>query len=149
MSLAGMIPTEPQSTQRWHREILLSVSDTDRKFLCDIANSNAPRSNHLRVNAAQMQLSSDRRVYKLHRVQPEVGNEFLAARVRWRCHFDHSRADRQLRSSGQVFRAQIHVEIKLIAGELPATFVLRDERSDASIHNVDLHVMVRRTVRSF
>ena len=58
-------------------------------------------------------------------------------------------SDRESRSGGQIFLAQIHVDVELIAGEWPMFFLLGDERRHASVHDVDLHFRMRRAVRSF
>src|SRR5882672_4667193 len=94
------------------------------KFLRHLANANCTALNNPGVDAAQMQLSSHRGIHKLHCVETKAGDEFLAAGVRWRCHFNHRGTDRQLRSSGQVFGAEIHIQVKLITGQLPSFLML-------------------------
>ena len=42
--------------------------------------------------------------------------------------------------------AQIHVNKKLIPCQLPTTFLLRHEGDHAGIHDVDLHVGVRKPI---
>ena len=72
----------------------------------------------------------------------------MTASVRKWTDFEHRRTDCDSRSRGQILFAQIHVDVELIAGEWPAFFLLGHESRDASIHDVDLHLRMRRSVGS-
>src|SRR5260370_35333955 len=61
--------------------------------------------------------------------------------------FNHGRCERESRPRRQVLFAQIQIEIELTSRQLPAVFVLGHQRSDAGIHDVELHVRMCRSVR--
>jgi hypothetical protein len=87
------------------------------------------------------------RVDEFRRVEAESLDELAAAGVRLRGYLDHRRANRQLSTSGHVGRAQIEVDEQLIAREVPAARVLRYEGDNARVHEIELHVGMRCTVR--
>jgi hypothetical protein len=59
-------------------------------------------------------------------------------------HFDHRGADADARAGRHVVPAQIEIDIQLIARKGPAGRILRHERDRAGVHDVDLHVGMRR-----
>src|ERR1051326_3846008 len=74
---------------------------------------------HLRIDPAQAQFSSDLSVHKLHRLDAEARHKLLAACVRQRTHFQDGRTDREACARWKIFFAEVHVDIELIAGQTP------------------------------
>ena len=95
----------------------------------DIAHANHARLHDFRVDTAQVELAPQRRVDKLHRVDSEPRDELFAAGVRLRRHFDHRGADGEPRPWRQVLDTEVQVDEQLIAGQVPALTLLRDQRN--------------------
>ena len=113
-------------------------------LFCDVSGPNGSGLDDARIDAAKVQLASKRRVDELHCIQPEAVDELPAARVWLTRHFEQRCPNGQSRSRRQVRRAQVQVEVQLIAGERPTLPVLGHERNEACVDDVDLHVGVRR-----
>jgi hypothetical protein len=62
-------------------------------------------------------------------------------------HFDHSRAQSQACPRRQIFLAHIHVNKQLITSQRPSPFLARNQGDHSRIHDVELHVGMRRPVR--
>src|ERR1044072_4860122 len=73
----------------------------------------------------------------------------MTARVRQWAHFQHRRPDCDTRACRQILLTQIHLNVELVTGERPTIFLLRDERGDTRVHDVDLHLWMCGAVRSF
>lgn len=104
---------------------------------------------HTSIDSSQAEFLSDWRIDELHCVDAEASNELVTTGVRQWTDFEHGGADGELCSTRQVFLAEIHVDVELIAGEWPTFFLLRNQCGDARVHDVDLHFRMRRMVGSF
>jgi hypothetical protein len=66
--------------------------------------------------------------------------------VRLGGHLDHRGSDRQPGARGEIALAEIEIDEQLIAREVPAALVLRQQCDHARVHQVQLHLGVRRAV---
>jgi len=139
----GLDHYEGRRYSGWHHHV--SVALCCYAFV--VADADDSALDHLRIEAAQVELFADGRIHELHRVQSESRDKLLTAEMRRRGHFYYSRAQRQASSSGRVLFAEVHVDIKLIAGQLPTILVLGHQGRDARIHDVQLHQRIWRSVR--
>src|SRR6185295_6661760 len=108
-----------------------------------IADADLPGLHDLRVDTAQAQLASNRRVHELHGVDAEPRDKLATASMRLRGHLDDRRSDGQPRSRRQVGGAEVEVNDELIAGKWPAVWRLRHEGDGARVDDVQLHVGMR------
>src|SRR4051794_21921015 len=86
------------------------------------------------------------RVDEPHRIHTEALDELRATGVWLGGDLDHRLSDRQLRTRGHIRDAEIEIDEQLIAGQMPAALVLRDECHNPRVHQVELHVWMRAAV---
>ena len=101
-----------------------------------------PDDDHSRVEAAQAELATGRGVHEAKGVAPEARRELVAAAVGLIGHLDHGGADPQPRAGRKVGRAEVEVDVQLVAGEGPALGRPGHEQCNACVHHVQLHVGV-------
>jgi len=101
---------------------------------------------HLGIEAPQPQLASDRRVDEPQGVGAEAGTELGAARVGDLGDLDDGAAQRQAGAGGQVSVTQVEVEVQLVARQRTAVGIDCDQRRQAGVDHVELHVRVGRAI---
>ena len=112
-----------------------------------IAHPHRPGFDDLGVDATQIELAARRGVDELHGIQPEALHELSATGVGFGRDRNDRRSQPQPGTRRQIVHAQVQIDEQLVARERPAGGVLRDQGNRAAVHDVDLHLVMRRPIR--
>src|SRR5215203_2096365 len=140
MSCARLGVNGPRKSNERMRTMVLYLP---RKITCP----NHAGLDDSRVDAAQMKLSSQRRIDELQGIGPEPLHELLAAGMGLVRHLDDRGPQRQAGSWRQVGSAQVQIDEKLVARKLPSVGMPGHQGDHPGIHDVELHVRMGRPVR--
>ena len=111
-----------------------------------VAGADRARHHHLGVDPTEVEPPALGRVDEAHRLDAEAGDELGAPGVRDLGDLDDGVADLQPRARRQLLRAEVEVDVELVAGERPAVTGAGDEGDRPGVHHVQLHLRVRRAV---
>ncbi len=99
-----------------------------------------------RVDPAQVEGTTGRRVHEARRIAAEALEELRAARVGLFGHLDDGSTDAQARAGRQVVGREVDVDVELVAGFGPARPVTGEQGDRPGAHDRELTVDLRRAV---
>jgi len=99
------------------------------------------------INSTESQLFSCRRIYDLEGRGTEALTEFATAVVGLLGNFNDALADSQQLSGRQVFSTEIQIHKKIVPGQFPSGLVARHQIDHPGIHDTDLDVRIRTSIR--